>query len=97
MFGFRNVYIGTAIMNSADEGQTASLGNVWNDDFVMFYKNERPTLGSATFAYTFSDVPRQVDMYRDEPRVSDVVRVRYSYDQNLMDTSLAYLIKNAIA
>ena len=97
MFGFKNVYIGSAIMNSADEGQTASLGNVWNDDFVMFYKNDRPTLGSATFAYTFFDVPRQVDMYRDEPRVSDVVRVRYSYDQNLMDTSLAYLIKNAIA
>jgi len=96
-FHLENIYVGTAIYDSADEGQTASLANVWNDDFTMFYKNPRPTLMKATFGYTFHDVARKTDTYREEPRVSDVVRVRYSYDQNVMDASLAYLIKSAVA
>lgn len=96
-FGLSNVYVGTAIYDSADEGQTASLGNVWNDDFVLFYQNERPTMMQATFGYTFVDQPRVVETYREESHVSDVVRQRYSYDQAIMDASLAYLIKDAVA
>lgn len=96
-FNLENVYVGSAIKNTADEGQVDSLGNVWGDDFVLFYKNPRPTIMMATFGYTFFDVPRQVDKYREESNVQDVVRQRYSYDQNLMDVLLAYLIKDAIA
>jgi len=94
-FNLENVYVGTAIKNTADEGQTDSLGNVWGDDFVLFYKNARPTLMQSTFAYTFYDEARTSETYREESHRSDVVRVRYSYDQNVMDTSLAYLIKDA--
>lgn len=97
MWRFKNVYVGTAVKNTADEGQSDSIANVWADDFVMFYKNDRPTLMNATFGYTFTDTPRKVDTYREEPKVSDVVRVRYSYDQAIMDAELAFLIKAAIA
>lgn len=96
-FMLDNVYIGTAVYNSADEGQTASISSVWGNDLVLFYQTPRPTLGQATFAYTFTDQPRVVEKYREESHVSDVARVRYSYDQNIMDVSLAYLIKSAIA
>lgn len=96
-FNLENVYVGTAIYNSADEGQTDVLADVWNKDFYLIYQNSRPTLMQATFGYTFFDTPRVVETYREETHVSDVVRVRYSYDQSIMDANLAYLIKNAIA
>jgi len=94
-FRLENVYVGTAIKNSADEGQSDSIGNVWNDDFVLFHKTSRPTMMAPTFGLTMTDVPRKVDMYREESHVSDVVRVRYSYDQNIIDPAMAYLIKSA--
>lgn len=96
-FNLDNVYIGTAIKNTADEGQTDSLSSVWGKHFWLAYISPRPTLMRATFGYTFTDVPREVDTYREESKKSEVVRVRYSYDQNLMDVNLAYLIKDAIA
>lgn len=96
-FNLDNVFVGTAIKDTADEGQTASLSSVWGKHFWLTFINPRPTLMQATVGYTFTDVPRQVETYREESHVSDVVRLRYSYDQNIMDTSLIYLIKNAIA
>lgn len=96
-FNLKNVYIGTAIYNSAVEGQTDSLADVWTKDAWLFYVNDKPTLQRASFGYTFEDVPRQVDIYREEQKLQDVVRIRHSYDQNVMDTNLGYYIKNAIA
>lgn len=95
-FKFVNVYVGSAVYDQADEGQTASLTDVWYDDFVVFYQNPRPTLMQATFGYTFFDVPRETDMYREESHRRDVIRTRYSYDQNIMDPLLAYLIKTVV-
>ena len=96
-FNLDKVLVGTAVYNSADEGQTASIGSVWTKDFVVLHQSMRPTLMGATFGYTFTDTAKTVETYREESHVSDVARVRYSYDQNLMDVSLAYLVKNAIA
>lgn len=97
LFDVENVFVGNAIYNSADEGQTDVISKVWGKHFWVFYKNPSPTLMRATFGYTFFDVPRVVDTYREEAKLSDVIRQRYSYDQNIMDATLMYLIKNAIA
>jgi len=96
-FNLNEVLVGNSIYDSADEGQAASLASIWTKDFWLLHKTERPTLMGATFGYTFTDVPAKVETYRDEPYVSDVVRVRKSFDQNVMDVNLAYLIEDAIA
>lgn len=96
-FQLRDVWIGTSVFNSADEGQTAVLSQVWGDHFWLAVQSERPTLMGSTLGYTFLDTPSMVETYRDEPRVGDVARVRKSYDQNVMDANLVYFIKNAIA
>lgn len=95
-FMLKDVFIGSAIYDSATEGQTASLADIWGKHCWLFYKTERPTLMQATFGYTFFDVPREVDTYREESTRSDIVRQRYSYDMNLMDTALCYAIRDAI-
>jgi len=96
-FQLKEVWVGTAIYDSADEGQTASLAQVWGKHFWLAVQTDRPTLMGSTLGYTFYDVDRIVDTYREEPKVSDVMRVRYSYDQNVMDALLVYFIKNAVA
>lgn len=96
-FNVQKVLVGSAVNNTADEGQSDSIADIWGKHAWLIYQTPRPSLMNATFGMTLSDVPRQVDQYREEPKVSDVVRVRYSYDQNLFDVNLAYLIKNAIA
>jgi len=96
-FNLKNIYVGDGVYNSADEGQSASITDIWSNHFWLMYVTERPSMMMPTFGYTFSDVPRQVDTYREESKLSDVVRARYSFDQNFIDVELAYLIKDASA
>lgn len=96
-FNLENVLVGDGVYNSADEGQSDSITDIWGDHFYLLYKTDRPSMMMPTLGYTFADVPKKVDTYREEAKVSDVVRVRYSYDQNFIDTALAYAIYDAIA
>lgn len=96
-FTIKNVYVGEAVYDSAVEGQTASLADIWGKHFWVFFQTDKPSLMQATFGYTFFDLARIVDTYREEQKKSDVVRQSYSYDQNLMDVLLAYFGKNVIA
>jgi len=96
-FKLEEVFIGDAVYNSADEGQTDSLADVWGKHAWLIYRTPRPTLMKATFGLTLFDVSRKVDTYREEPKLSDVVRQRYSYDQNMFDVNLCYFIENCVA
>jgi len=91
------IYIGDAVKNTANQGQADSMSYVWGKHFWLLYKAPRPTLMQASFGYTIKDMDRQVDTYREEARVGDVVRVRDSYDQTVVDSALAYFVKNAVA
>lgn len=95
-FKIEEIIVGTAVYDSADEGQTASLGAVWTGNVWAIHRPKTPSVLKASFGYTFSDVPREVDKYDEVSHKRTVVRVSYSYDQNIMDASLAYLIKAAV-
>jgi hypothetical protein len=93
----KTVLIGDAIKNTAVDGQADSLAFVWGKHAWLLHVAPRPSLMTPSFGYTMKDLQRVVDGYRDDPRVGDVVRVRDSFDQTLIDVELAYLIKDAIA
>ena len=95
-FNLEEVLVGNAVYNSANEGQTDVIADIWANNVWVAFRAKQPTLMKATLGLTLSDVPREVDTYRDESRRGDVLRIRDSYDQNLFDTSLAYLIKSAV-
>lgn len=97
MIGVKEVLVGTAIQNTANEGQAESLSSVWGKHFWLLHRAERPSLMAPTFGYTMKDVDRVVDTRRDEARMGEVVRVRDSFDQVVVDASLAYLIKDCVA
>lgn len=96
-FRVEDVFIGEAVHNSAEEGQSDSLTDVWGDYVWVLFRTKTPTLMKATFGLTLEDVPRQVDVRRDEDRIGDIVRLRHSYDQCIMDAALCYMIKDTNA
>lgn len=95
-FKIEEVIVGSAVHNSADEGQTDDLDAIWTGNVWAMHRPKTPSVLKASFGYTFSDVPREVDKYDEVSHKRTVVRMSYSYDQNIMDASLAYLIKAAV-
>lgn len=95
-FKIEEVIVGTAVYNSADEGQTDTLGAIWTGNVWALHRPKTPSVLKASFGYTFSDVARLVDTYDVKEEKSTYVRVSYSYDANVMDAALCYLIKAAV-
>lgn len=103
----QNVTIPGIGINSARMGQAESLTYLWGKDVFMFYAPDRPALKTPSFMYEFvwplSGQLMPTDRYRDEERISDVIRVRRRYVHKFitLDGSskaiAAYLIKAAIA
>lgn len=98
-------------INNANIGQAASLGYLWGQNVVMAYVPPRAGLKIPAFGYEFqwtgNGGGQVVDRWREEPRRSDLIRVRRDYDLKLVaqgdvgtaDAGLAiagYLLKNTI-
>jgi hypothetical protein len=108
ILGLGRVVIPGAGINSANIGQPVSLGYLWGKDVVLAYVPTRPGLKIPSYGYEFTWGQQFVDRWREEKRVSDLIRVRRRYDLKLTalgDAGTAdagksiagYLIKNAVA
>jgi hypothetical protein len=108
VLGIQKVVVPGVGFNSANEGATPSLGYLWGKDVVMAWVPPRTGLRVPCYGYEFTWGRQFVDRWREEPRVSDLIRVRRRYDVKLTalgdagtadaNKSIAgYLIKSAIA
>lgn len=100
LFGVEKVLVGSARYNSAKKGQSASLANVWNEEYAMLAvvnkgnDLKQPCVGRS-FLWT-ADSPENVlvESY-DEPQTrSIVIRARQHTDEEIMLTATAYLLSN---
>jgi len=107
-FGGQEIIVPGVGYNSANPNQTAALGYLWGKDVVMAYVPPRPGLKVPAFGYEFvwgyrGGTPMVTERWRDEDRVSDIVRVRRRYDikmvalDNLGKSIAGYIIKAAVA
>lgn len=95
-FKIEEIIVGTSVYMASDEGQTDDLDAIWTGNVWALHRPKTPSVLKASFGYTFSDVARQVDKYDEVSHKRTVVRVAYSFDQNIMDANLGYLIKAAV-
>lgn len=107
VIGIPNVIVPGLGQNTANPGQAASLGYLWGKDVILAYVPDRPGMRIPAYGYEFTWAingrVQVVDRWREEKRVSDLVRVRRRYD--LKHTALdsnskaigGYLIKAAVA
>jgi hypothetical protein len=108
ILGLDQVIVPGVGYNSANPGQTMSLGYLWGKDVLLAYVPPRPGLRIPAFAYEFNwgyggALPQVAERWREERRKSDIVRVSRRYDLKIVakdSNGLAiagYLIKSAVA
>jgi hypothetical protein len=87
IFDIERVLVGGAVYDSAKKGQTASISDLWSNEYAMLTITgtggdlTEPCIGR-TFLWT-EDSPGIVttESYRDETRRSDIIRVRHDTDE----------------
>lgn len=101
LFDVDFVLIGGAGYNSATEGQTDSMSYIWGKNAWLLYINPKTTGKMVTFGMTYTWKKMQVERLRgtdEEDRKGTYVRAgNHYYDQQIVSTDAAYLIKNAVA
>lgn len=95
-FNLKNVFVGEAVGDLAVEGQAANMTELWGKNAWLHFTPDAPSIMTPAFGYTFFDIPRTVDTYRENSVKADFVRLSYSYDQNMVDPKAAYLLKTVI-
>jgi len=95
--GLERVIVPRAIYNSANEGLSVSLTDIWDPDKVSLYyvREGLPLRGvGRSFFYTGdgADERGAVEQYRSNERRGDVVRFRFQYDQKVLDSNAGYII-----
>ncbi len=100
IFGLRKLIVAGAVRNSALEGQTATIANVWSSSYAMVacVAEEGDPLQTPCIGRTFLWVPDSpseitVEMYREEQVRGDVVRARHNLDEVIIDKNFGFLLK----
>ena len=97
-FNFTNVYVAKARKVTSKMGQTVTMGNVWNNDIIVYYKGEglfEPTLG---FNLTLTGHNLRSVTYPDplRPHGGDFVEVENAFQDLVLKPEAGYLIKGAV-
>lgn len=95
LMGLDEVLVAAAVRNTAGEGVAASGSYIASDDALLVYAAPSPGLMSPSGGYTFtwsgligSNNGQVVERYRDEKRVSDIVRIRGAWAHKRIAASL---------
>lgn len=104
LFGVEEVIVAGTQYNSANQGQTATLSQLWPDDDVGFYAVARsqdfkePCIGR-TFHWSEdgSSMAGAVESYRFEPVRGNVIRVRMDTDEQIIYSAAGYVLTGANA
>ena len=104
LFDVERVLVPRAFKNVAARGQSADLKYVWGKNALLCYLPPRPAMMRVALAYSFlwTQAPgsvngRMVEVWRNHPRKSDVIRVQRYYDQKIIAAGACYLWKEAVA
>ena len=103
ILGIERILVGKGVYNSAKEGATAVIADIWSSGYAMVAKLAMPGEGldtpcvGRTLVWT-ADSPVEaggavVELYRAEEQRSDIVRARVHQDELVVDASYGHLLK----
>jgi len=99
-FGVSNYLVGKATYNSANEGQTASLAAIIDDDCLVTYTSGSPSLFDASAGYTFVWNPGggvgQISRWRDGANDADLLKHKEQWDQKAVATDCGYFFSDIV-
>jgi len=104
LFDVEHVLVSRAFKNTAARGQTPVLEYVWGKNAFLCHIPPRPAMMRVALAYSFvwTQAPgsvsgRIVEIWRENARKSDAIRVQRYYDQKIIAVGACYLWKSAVA
>jgi len=100
-FDLENIIVAGVSKNTADEGLTASISQIWSDEYAMVCKIatsqdfREPCIGR-TFHWgeDGSQIGGTFESYRDETIRGDVIRVRHDVDELILYPEAGHLLAN---
>lgn len=101
VFDLRQIVVAGSARNSANEGQSATIANVWSNEYAMVAKLasgnqiEEPCL-ARTFHWgeDGSSIGGTVETYYSDESRGDIVRARHDVEEKVLYTELGQLIEN---
>ena len=105
LFGVDEILVAGDLINSAAEGQTASLGGIWSDEAFLCYSNPSQDIKALTFMRTFNwtamagSGPKGISTftYPEDQIDSRVVRARQYTDEKIIASGAAYYLSNVLS
>ena len=97
LFDVDQVVIGSALKNTVIEGETAALSYVWGKNAVLAYRPSSMALKVLAFASVFRRIGwRKTEMWREDPRRCDLIRVSDKYQVLGISNVAGFLFQNAV-
>ena len=101
VFDLEHIIVAGSTRNTATEGQAATPGQIWSDEYAMVCKiatsadMREPCIGR-TFHWSEdgSNIGGAVETYRDETVRGNVVRVRHDVDEVVLYPAAGHLLSN---
>lgn len=97
LFGLEKMLVPRAVIDSADEGVTASIGAVWGDNVFVGYRASSPSIRKASAGYCFESSQPLVKRWREEKRSSEAIEVGMRYQAKVIASLAGYLLKDTLA
>jgi hypothetical protein len=102
-FDLDYVLVAGSAQNTANEGQSASISQIWSDSYAMVCRvaetndMQEPCIGRVIhWGEDGSEVGGAVETYRDESVRSDIVRVRHDVCEKTLYTAAGHLLSNIL-
>lgn len=95
LFGVQRLLIGSSIVNTANEGQTASMSPIVDDDVLLVYTPAGPGMFEPSGGYTFTWAPggglaTMQPMVREDDTDSDLVKIKAQFVHKIVATDVGY-------
>jgi len=96
--GINKIFIGSAVYNTAKEGQTDATDFVWGKHLWIGYIPDSPKLREPALGYHLQlKAARMIDRWDDRSVKTEFVRITDYYEPKLVSPTAAYGIFNAVA
>jgi hypothetical protein len=92
-----DLLVGGSVENTADEGQTDNIADIWDDNVVVFYREMAPSIQALSFMYTFRSRNFRVKSWRVEERDGEMIETSVIQDEVAVAADAAYLITDTLA
>jgi hypothetical protein len=96
LWGLNVVIPQGALRNSAKEGGTRSLSDVWSDNVVLLKRGTNEAWGSPATAYSFRAMPEIVDRWKENDPPVEYVRAWECVDEKIVAPDLGYEITDVL-